>query len=382
MRTPDRCHETVIARAKMRGRRGRHIHPDAEAQTGHDEATPLCGNWADLAGVDYCAAYTFRRHRKIVHGIPLRRAESMRHAKEIIKDEVDQLRKEAVMLQKMEDAYPRWITRALKRAQSAHRKGPNPLRGTISADELREAFGMHTVAVSANVPTATRDTILSRSAQGIVDLGAALGISPQKVFMGGRLGLAVGSRGPSSSCLNASCYNHRKGIVHLSIQNGWAGVFAHQWFHALDCAAAERYPLAHKSDHAPTFVGRYWRPEILRNSKPQDLASVALELCTVCEQETRLIDRAFGAIAVRPSWRIGGISVEEVLARAFEGHVVHKLAKLGIHNPFLAVPPTRKDVPSEGIWLGVNMLPTPEESARLEELFDTFLARALPALEI
>lgn len=111
------------------------------------------------------------------------------------------------------------------------RKGKDYRKGKdVTPQDFLDTFGVRGVEFGNWVPQAERQLYLNKSYDAIMDLCAAVGISPRAFSLGGSLGLAFGSRGKSRALAH---YEPLKEVINLTRLKG-AGSLAHEWFHALD----------------------------------------------------------------------------------------------------------------------------------------------------
>ncbi len=66
--------------------------------------------------------------------------------------------------------------------------------------------------------------------EALHDLARILGIPPEYIGLGGRLGLAIGARGSGNALAH---YEPSTKVINLTRDNG-VGALCHEWGHALD----------------------------------------------------------------------------------------------------------------------------------------------------
>ena len=106
-----------------------------------------------------------------------------------------------------------------------YRKGKD-----VTPKDFLDTFGFRGVEFGNWVPQVERQAYLNKTYDAIMDFCRIVGISPKAFSLGGRLGLAFGSRGKSRALAH---YEPMKEVINLTRMKG-AGSLAHEWFHALD----------------------------------------------------------------------------------------------------------------------------------------------------
>ena len=106
-----------------------------------------------------------------------------------------------------------------------YRKGKD-----VPPKDFLDTFGFRGVEFGNWVPQVERQAYLNKTYDAIMDFCRIVGISPKAFSLGGRLGLAFGSRGKSRALAH---YEPMKEVINLTRMKG-AGSLAHEWFHALD----------------------------------------------------------------------------------------------------------------------------------------------------
>ena len=149
------------------------------------------------------------------------------------------LNSKKVAEQHLKDNADKLIQREQKMAETlmgsnigmVERKGKDYRKGKdVTPQDFLDTFGVRGVEFGNWVPQAERQLYLNKSYDAIMDLCAAVGISPRAFSLGGSLGLAFGSRGKSRALAH---YEPLKEVINLTRLKG-AGSLAHEWFHALD----------------------------------------------------------------------------------------------------------------------------------------------------
>jgi predicted RNA methylase len=102
----------------------------------------------------------------------------------------------------------------------------------ISPNELREKFGFRGVEFGNWVSGGEGQAHLNAAYDALHDLADVLGVPPNAISLGGRLGLAFGSRGRGR---HAAHFEPSNDVVNLTKTKG-DGSLAHEWGHAFDYA--------------------------------------------------------------------------------------------------------------------------------------------------
>jgi hypothetical protein len=138
-----------------------------------------------------------------------------------------------------------------ERERAWERIGPDVRAGLdATPSDVMERFGFRGVEWGAWVPQHERQRFLNAFADACHDLCEALGVPPGFASLGGRLGLAYGSRGAGVRG-GAAHFDAKRGLIHLTRTSG-IGALAHELGHALDaywftqCASVEQRPLSRR----------------------------------------------------------------------------------------------------------------------------------------
>lgn len=105
----------------------------------------------------------------------------------------------------------------------------------VKGEDLIEAFGVSGVEYGNWQSQDERQRLLNYSFDALHDLADVLGIPARAISLGGRLGLAFGSRGRGGPRAAAAHFEPANFAINLTRMAG-AGSLAHEWFHALDRA--------------------------------------------------------------------------------------------------------------------------------------------------
>jgi predicted ABC-type ATPase len=107
--------------------------------------------------------------------------------------------------------------------------------GTPTSEELRQKHGFKAIEYGNWVTPSERAHHTKRAAEALTDLSDALGIAPEQVSYGGRLGLALGARGHGKALAH---YESRTKAINITKEGG-GGSLAHEWGHFLDNILAQ-----------------------------------------------------------------------------------------------------------------------------------------------
>jgi len=202
---------------------------------------------------------------------------------------------------------------AADRRDRAHaRSGPLRRQGDVTAEEVRNRFGLRAVAFGTSLTKALGQMHLNSAHDAFMDMADALGVPPAAVGLNGRLGLAFGLGGSIGTCAH---YNNRTKSIHINRGNG-AGAMGHEWFHALDDAAGG---------------------SALASSLPPGQALTA-EARAMRRASHAFIDTPIGSRCQRLDRARGGhyyTRPEEMIARGFETWIEDRLRAVGISNAYL-----------------------------------------------
>ena len=110
----------------------------------------------------------------------------------------------------------------------------------VTGEHLMRDFGFRGVEFGNWVNSAERQANVNHAFEALHDLAETLGIPPQAISLGGKLGLAFGSRGKGSASAH---YEPGNNVINLTRTRG-DGTVAHEWGHALDKALQDASPEA------------------------------------------------------------------------------------------------------------------------------------------
>ncbi|WP_083698586.1 LPD1 domain-containing protein [Alkanindiges hydrocarboniclasticus] len=121
--------------------------------------------------------------------------------------------------------------------QAAVRKGRDWRKGvSIDPNHFMEVFRFRGVEFGNWVTQAERQGFLDATYDALMDLTELCGLPPSFASLGGRLGIAFGSRGSKT---HAAHFERARWLMHLSKSQG-VGALAHEFGHALDAFLASR----------------------------------------------------------------------------------------------------------------------------------------------
>lgn len=164
------------------------------------------------------------------------------------------------------------------------------------------------------VTQAERASLLNSAFDGFHDLAQMLGVSVERVTLGGSLAFAFASRGISRAMAH---YEPGRKVINLTKKNG-AGCMAHEWFHACDNWAANLGGL-HSSAMAT------------ERDTQTDAGRCALAISRAIES-TEFFTRSRNlARFTSPYW----VEPCELAARGFEGVCAYLLNRSGVCSDFL-----------------------------------------------
>jgi hypothetical protein len=225
----------------------------------------------------------------------------------------------------------------------------------ISPETFASLFPFRGVEFGNWVSQAERAASLNEACDALSDLACVLGTGKTAVTLDGKLALAFGARGSGDASAH---YERERKVINLTKTRG-AGSLAHEWFHALD-----NYLCAKEGN-----------PLLLASEKPADmqdklLAGALQALCTAIGRSdfyrrSEKIDR----IKTKKYWA----AMTELAARAFEKHVICKLAEQGYENDYLANIVSFEKYARQEIY----PYPTDEENRIFSPLFDRLISCAM-----
>lgn len=196
-----------------------------------------------------------------------------------------------------------------------YRKGRN-----VSGEEFGKTFGFRGVEFGNWVNTKERQESVNDAYDALMDLSTALGISPESISLGGKLGLAFGSRGSGKAMAH---YERARTVINLTKTKG-AGSLAHEWWHALDNYFA--------SPKAANYITE--GPADFNIKARQEIKDAFSNILNAINKDTAIKSRSSKLDKSRNDayWS----TPIEMTARSFESFVVSKLAETGNSNDYLA----------------------------------------------
>ena len=204
---------------------------------------------------------------------------------------------------------------ALRRDWNRPRVGEDWRKGQdITPETFAGALPFRGVEFGNWVTQAERASLLNAAFDGFHDLAQMLGVSVERMTLGGTLAFAFASRGTSKAMAH---YEPGRQVINLTKKKG-AGCMAHEWFHACDHSAARLgglpASLMATERAADTEAGRY-ATAISQAIKNTEFYHRSLNLAPLC-----------GGYWVQPC---------ELPARAFEGVCAYLLKRAGVCSDFL-----------------------------------------------
>ena len=254
------------------------------------------------------------------------------------------------------------------------REGPSHLGGrNATSRDFLEFFGFRAVEWGNWVTQSERIQAMNHHFESLMDLAEVLDVHPSALSLNGRLALSVGARGRGGK--TSAHYEPDRKVIHLTKTKG-AGSLAHEFFHALDHITASaveaafdrgeasELPPPQRNDFSSTF-----RPaQVLGPEADGAYATRSFNLDSMTRRD--------------PYYSLG----HEKTARAFEDHVLRRLAAKGQRNDHLV---TRTSVGSWGTErfaednAGVPLdypYPLDDEAEAFAPHIESFARRAFAAL--
>ena len=187
---------------------------------------------------------------------------------------------------------------------------------------------------------------LKKFTESVEDLSSALGLTPEEVSFGGKLGIAFGARGSGDALAH---YESDRKIINLTRKKG-AGALAHEWFHGLEDHWRE------KTGKKPedVILPRYAKSNTGNAEVDQAIVSLRSKVDKV-EKRWRATDTYKSLSTARKEYFLSAI---EIFARIGEQHVKNKLTSSDRENTYLA------GCENTDLW------PTREESQDMESDLD------------
>jgi hypothetical protein len=121
---------------------------------------------------------------------------------------------------------------------SVHRDGPEHKAGDVSTEDFQKAFKFRGGQFGKWQENRDGQTSLNHAYHAMHDLADVTGLDPEKLSLGGRLGIAFGARGRGGKHAGKAHYEPDAEVMNLTKMKG-AGSLGHEWFHALDHALAK-----------------------------------------------------------------------------------------------------------------------------------------------
>ncbi|WP_247646861.1 LPD5 domain-containing protein [Deefgea sp. CFH1-16] len=251
-----------------------------------------------------------------------------------------------------------------RRAINNDRIGVERRSGNVSAAQFAAAFGFDgRVEFGNSMPQDERQRNLNKAYDAFADLADVLNIPTESISLNGSLGMGFGSRGKGGIGAFAAHFEPDTLAINLTRNNG-AGSLGHEWLHALDNYFSrmdgDKAGFISNNPRHPKLAGNAVRPEMRAAWKHvmAEIHASAMAKRSIVADSTRSKDYWSTDI--------------EMVARAFERYLIQKSETKGITNDYLAniVEKDTWDF-QEATGLDSYPYPTPEESARINEAFDS-----------
>lgn len=207
-----------------------------------------------------------------------------------------------------------------ERVGKDHRQGKD-----VTPEMFSETFGFRGVEFGNWVNNSERQDNLNRAYDALYDLANVLNIPTSALSLNGELGIGFGSRGHGGKNAPAAHYESGKVVINLTRKNG-PGSLAHEWWHAFDNYLSRRRgkPLEFMVDRPLSIVGDTTRPELV--------AAIRGVIDSINKTDLKKRSKVMDETRSEDYWS----TPIEMAARAFENHVIGKLADIGATDDYLA----------------------------------------------
>ncbi|HXG85773.1 MAG TPA: LPD5 domain-containing protein [Pyrinomonadaceae bacterium] len=256
-----------------------------------------------------------------------------------------------------------------RRAENRERIGTDWRGGeNITPEKFGETFGFRGVEFGNWLNNAERQTSINNAYDALMDMAAALKISPKAVSLNGELGLGFGSRGSGGVNPAAAHYERDKIVINLTKTNG-AGSLGHEWWHALD-----NY-FSRMRGNAEGFLTDSPRRRMNRDGsmdvlvRPEMIEAFKGVMDAIKSSEMPKRSAELDKTRTKLYWS----TPIEMSARSFENFLISKLAETKEQNDYLA---NFKEI---GLWASENGLdldnypyPLEDESENISNAFQNF----------
>jgi hypothetical protein len=292
--------------------------------------------------------------------IDLAKFSDVKEARKFLSENRDDLVRE---LEAAKDIPPERRPTNSPRIGADHRNGAN-----VTPEQFAEAFGFRGVQFGNWVEGDRRQDDLNEAYDALMDLAGVLGLPPRALSLNGELGLAFGARGKGGKRAAAAHYERDMVVINLTKQRG-AGSLAHEWWHAVDNYFSRRRgePKGMLTDAprlrmTPDESGR----KLVENdpTRPEMIAAFAAVMRAIKQTALKARSQKLDERRSKPYWSTD----VEMSARAFESHVIAKLADQSASNDYLA------NIVSEDAYSleGAYPYPTAGEVPAIRAAFDAF----------
>lgn len=159
----------------------------------------------------------------------------------------------------------------------------------VTADQLRETFGIRGVNFGKYVPQGERQSHLNRAFDAMHDLADVLGVPPRAMGLNGMLGLAFGAQGNGGKF----AAHFVPGVNEINLtRNAGAGSLAHEWAHALDHYFGVQGGMASKEKPYASHIGARGTAGDLRSEIRTAIANIGSAMRSMEESEEQIRQRA------------------------------------------------------------------------------------------
>lgn len=159
----------------------------------------------------------------------------------------------------------------------------------VTADQLRETFGLRGVNFGKYVPQGERQSHLNRAFDAMHDLAEVLGVPPRAMSLNGMLGLAFGAQGNGGK----AAAHFVPGVNEINLtRSAGAGSLAHEWAHALDHYFGVQGGMASKEKPYASHIGPRGTAGELRSEIRTAIVNIGAAMRSMEETEEQLRQRA------------------------------------------------------------------------------------------
>lgn len=215
----------------------------------------------------------------------------------------------------------------------------------VTGDDIINDFGFRGVQFGRSMGDAERQLWLDQIYHALDVYADVIGI-PNKKWLGlGGLGIAFGARGSGTAMAH---YEPRLGVVALTRKSG-PGSLAHEHLHALDHHLRKKLKSPHNFKFATQVLQNLSHSTLIKQHKIPRHYLVLKKFFQLGRYENdkhRFVSQA-RKLSAQHRGRKYWASTVELYARCYEAYIEDKLAKLGIHCPWLVSGTLESDYPAE-----------------------------------